>query len=62
VSVPQLALAWNVQQPGVTSAIAGSSNADHVCENAAAGDIELHAAAINELNAFVQRFSDALGI
>ena len=38
---PELALAWNVHQPGVTSAIAGSRNPEHVRTNAAAGDIEL---------------------
>ncbi|OLE97064.1 MAG: hypothetical protein AUG75_12700, partial [Cyanobacteria bacterium 13_1_20CM_4_61_6] len=37
VSVPQLALAWNWHQPGVTSAIAGSRNAEHTRSNAAAG-------------------------
>ena len=37
----QLALAWNVAQPGVTSAIAGSRDADHTRDNAAAGDVEL---------------------
>jgi aryl-alcohol dehydrogenase-like predicted oxidoreductase len=41
VSVPQLALAWAEHQPGVTAAIAGSRNPDHVRENAAAGDVEL---------------------
>ena len=37
VSLPQLALAWNWQQPGVTSAIAGSRDAEHTRSNAAAG-------------------------
>lgn len=41
VTIAQLALAWNVHQPGVTGAIAGSRNPDHVRENAAAGDIDL---------------------
>jgi aryl-alcohol dehydrogenase-like predicted oxidoreductase len=36
-----LALAWNVAQPGVTAAIAGSRNPEHVRANAAAGDIVL---------------------
>jgi aryl-alcohol dehydrogenase-like predicted oxidoreductase len=37
----QLALAWNAAQPGVTAAIAGSRNADHARDNAAAGDVRL---------------------
>ena len=48
-TVGQLALAWNVAQPGVTSAIAGSRNPEHVRSNAAAGDVELDAAALEEL-------------
>ena len=50
-SLPQLALAWNVHQPGVTSAIAGSRNPDHVRSNALAGDLSLDADTIAELDA-----------
>jgi aryl-alcohol dehydrogenase-like predicted oxidoreductase len=49
ISMAQLALAWNVAQPGVTSAIAGSRNADHTRDNVAAGDIELDAATLAEV-------------
>ena len=49
-SLSQLALAWNVHQPGVTAAIAGSRNPVHVRTNAAAGDIELDEATIAELD------------
>jgi len=49
VSMAQLALAWNVHQPGVTSAIAGSRNADHVRDNAGAGDVRLDEATLAEL-------------
>ena len=45
----QLALAWNVHQPGVTSAIAGSRNPDHVRSNAAAGDVVLDDETLAEL-------------
>ncbi|OFW77284.1 MAG: hypothetical protein A2Z48_09505 [Actinobacteria bacterium RBG_19FT_COMBO_70_19] len=48
-TVGQLALAWNVAQPGVTSAITGSRNPEHVRSNAAAGDVGLDAAALEEL-------------
>jgi aryl-alcohol dehydrogenase-like predicted oxidoreductase len=52
-SLAQLALAWNVAQPGVTAAIAGSRNAAHVRSNAEAGDIELDAATLAELDALL---------
>ena len=52
-TLAQLALAWNVHQPGVTSAIAGSRNAEHVRANALAGDIELDDATLAELDAIV---------
>lgn len=41
ITLAQLALAWLAHQPGVTSAIAGSRNPDHVRQNADAGDVEL---------------------
>ena len=53
VSLPQLTLAWNWKQPGVTSAIAGSRDAEHTRSNAAAGDLELDGATLAELDALV---------
>ncbi|MEO8476161.1 MAG: aldo/keto reductase [Actinomycetota bacterium] len=50
VTTAQLALAWNVAQPGVTSAIAGSRNPNHVRSNAAAGDVGLDDATLAELD------------
>lgn len=50
VSMAELALAWNWHQPGVTSAIAGSRNADHVRANAAAGDLSLDAETLSALD------------
>jgi aryl-alcohol dehydrogenase-like predicted oxidoreductase len=55
ITLAQLALAWNVAQPGVTAAIAGSRNPDHVRSNAAAGDVVLDAATLSELDAIVSR-------
>jgi aryl-alcohol dehydrogenase-like predicted oxidoreductase len=52
-TLSRLALAWNVHQPGVTAAIAGSRNPAHVRANAAAGDIELDAATLAELDALL---------
>lgn len=51
----QLALAWNIYQPGVTSAIAGSRNPDHVRANAEAGDIELGETDLAELEEALRR-------
>jgi aryl-alcohol dehydrogenase-like predicted oxidoreductase len=54
VSLPQLALAWNWQQPGVTSAIAGSRDAEHTRSNAAAGELEeLDGGTLAELDALI---------
>ena len=49
VTVAQLALAWTIHQPGVTSAIAGSRNPEHVRQNAEAGDIELDQKTLDEI-------------
>ena len=40
-TVAQVAIAWVLQQPGVTAAIAGSRDGRHVHENAAASSIDL---------------------
>lgn len=52
-SLSQLALAWNVHQPGVTAAIAGSRNPAHVRTNAAAGNIEPDETTLAELDAIL---------
>ena len=49
ITMAQLALAWNVAQPGVTAAIAGSRDATHTRENAAAGDVELDDQTLREI-------------
>ena len=49
ITLAQLALAWNVAQQGVTSAIAGSRSPAHVRTNAAAGDLELDDGTLAEL-------------
>jgi aryl-alcohol dehydrogenase-like predicted oxidoreductase len=53
ISIAQLALAWNVHQPGVTAAIAGSRDPEHVRSNAAAGDVELDDETLVELEAIL---------
>jgi len=49
----QVALAWNARQPGVTSAIAGSRNPDHVRENADAGSLQLDDETLGEIDALL---------
>jgi aryl-alcohol dehydrogenase-like predicted oxidoreductase len=53
ITLPQLALAWNLAQPGVTSAIAGSRSAAHTRENAGGGDVELDPKSLEELEGLV---------
>lgn len=54
VGMAQLAIAWVLAQPGVTSAICGSSNPAHVSSNSAAAGIELDDDALAELEAVMQ--------
>lgn len=49
VSVPTLALAWALHQPGVTAVIAGSLRADNVRANAEAGELRMDAQTLAEL-------------
>jgi aryl-alcohol dehydrogenase-like predicted oxidoreductase len=53
VSMGELALAWNVAQPGVTAAIAGSRSGDHLRANAAAGDHTLEPEVLDEIEALL---------
>lgn len=53
VTVAQLALAWTFHQDGVTGAIAGSRNPDHVRSNSAAGDITLDRPALAEIESLL---------
>jgi aryl-alcohol dehydrogenase-like predicted oxidoreductase len=60
-TVAQVALAWVLAQPGVTSALAGSSNPDRARANAAAGDLLLPEDALHyidhELIPLTERFA-----
>jgi aryl-alcohol dehydrogenase-like predicted oxidoreductase len=55
VTVSGVALAWAFHQPEVTSAIAGSRDPSHVRDNAAAGDVELDRATLEELEEILRR-------
>jgi len=50
IPVSTLALAWAVHQESVTAAIAGSRDPAHVRSNAAAGDVNLEAATLQEID------------
>lgn len=50
-SVANLSLRWVIEQAGVTAAIAGSRNPDHVRANAEAGDLQLDDATLKEIDA-----------
>jgi aryl-alcohol dehydrogenase-like predicted oxidoreductase len=53
VSMSELALAWNIAQPGVTAAIAGSRSGEHLRANAAAGDRTLETEVLDEIEALL---------
>jgi aryl-alcohol dehydrogenase-like predicted oxidoreductase len=53
IAMGQLALAWNVAQPGVTAAIAGSRSAAHLRDNAAAGDLMLDEETLAEIESLL---------
>ncbi len=50
VSVARVALAWVLQQPGVTSAIIGAKTLDQLRDNVAAADLQLSADELSALN------------
>jgi aryl-alcohol dehydrogenase-like predicted oxidoreductase len=54
ITMGQLALAWNVAQPGVTAAIAGSRSGEHMRENGAAADVKLDAETMDEIESLLR--------
>ncbi len=53
-SINELAHAWLLSQPMVSSVISGATKVEHVQANAAAGDWELSTAEITEVNAILE--------
>lgn len=51
VTPAQVAIAWMLQQPGITSAIVGSQNVAHLRDNARAADLALTAEQLSRLDA-----------
>ncbi len=56
ITLAQLAIAWVVSQTGVTSAIVGARNAQQARENAAAAEVELTPADLQEIDALLADF------
>src|SRR3954469_20930460 len=52
-TMPQVAIAWVLAQPGATSAICGTLNAEHVRDNAGAAELKLSGEDLAELNSVV---------
>jgi aryl-alcohol dehydrogenase-like predicted oxidoreductase len=61
ITMGQLALAWNIAQPGVTAAIAGSRSGVHMRENAEAADIKLDADVSQEIEELLRGVSRSAG-
>jgi aryl-alcohol dehydrogenase-like predicted oxidoreductase len=55
ITLAQLALAWVVHQEGVTGAIAGSRNPEHVVENTRGGDVNLSDKDLEEIETLLTR-------
>jgi aryl-alcohol dehydrogenase-like predicted oxidoreductase len=53
-SLSQLALAWCLRQPAVTSVIVGATKPEHVDDNVAAADLEIDAALFEEMNRILE--------
>jgi 1-deoxyxylulose-5-phosphate synthase len=53
-SLSQLALAWCLRQPAVTSTIVGATKVEHVDDNVAAGDLHLDPVLFDEMNAILE--------
>ncbi|WP_186578419.1 aldo/keto reductase family protein [Aquibacillus kalidii] len=58
VSLSQLALAWILRQPGVSSAIIGASRPSQIEENVKAVDIELSTETLNVIEAILEDIKD----
>ena len=53
-SMTQLALAWCLRQPAVTSTIVGATKIEHVDDNVAAGDLNLDPKLFERMNAILK--------
>jgi len=56
-TMAQLALAWTLHQPGITSAIVGATRAQQITENAAAADISLPTSILTRISEVIPEAS-----
>lgn len=56
VTIPQLVIAWNVAQQGITHVLCGARNVMQAEENAGAGDAILNEKDIAEINGIIAKF------
>jgi aryl-alcohol dehydrogenase-like predicted oxidoreductase len=57
----EVALAWAIAQPGITSVLAGARGPRQIRENAAAGDLVLDEATLGELSAATDAVKEKIG-
>jgi aryl-alcohol dehydrogenase-like predicted oxidoreductase len=60
-TLAQLALAWCLRQPAVTSTIVGATKVEHVDDNVAAGDLRLDSSIFDEMNAILEPVAPIAG-
>ena len=61
-SLPELALAWVLGRPGITVAIVGTRNADHVAQAVRATELELTEQNLTEIEAIVAEAQPLVGV
>jgi aryl-alcohol dehydrogenase-like predicted oxidoreductase len=52
-TLAQLVIAWTIAQPGITAALVGARKEEHARENAAAANIRITAAQMNQINSLL---------
>lgn len=62
LTMAQLAIAWVLREPGVSSAIVGATRPEQVDENAAASGVELDADVLERIDAALAPVLDALAV
>ncbi|MGO4499333.1 aldo/keto reductase family protein [Paenibacillus sp. 2RAB27] len=58
ISIAQLAIAWVLRQPGVSSALIGATKPEQIEENVKAVDVELDTAALEQIEAILKGVAD----
>lgn len=56
LTLSQLAVAWVLQNPAVSSAIIGASNPEQIRENAVASSVKLHPEIMDQIDSVLKGF------